>query len=504
MGQTLQQRVLVEVQQRVQEMGRTLQQRVLGEVQQRVLGEVQQRVLGECEKNMEDMVSRIVAQSMRQNGSVREPKQSKDDQLGELRSRAASLLLTMLRSGDLQGALKNACEGTLGDKALRRSIQGLKERAISSLIKAQQSGTLAGSLDRAQQEDSSLIDPERNDPSHSDSKAKLVTQETAFQDQARISLDPVLIGPSKASLHNGTTAAITIQAQVRGRQARKEVEDQKSVYIPPKAQKDESAMKKKDHLEVGSDSAKAVRMSILNAYQWASSEQGQKSSRKSSVLAESSCKSCGGSGKVKPDKQLFCSCELGVQVQISKLHSAVRWGKAVGEIQEIVKACPLHHQALQVLSKEDPKTGNTALHIAAQNGHLELVRYMLNEGVGIDPQNNVGNTPLHMSVEYELYFVTKLLIDKGANPKKKNQEGHDALLGINGTKTGSEVWNNPLSILKAADDDAEQMDFAMGEIERADPASLDKSSLAKIGMQKSKECKVNWDKARFLAVVRKL
>lgn len=56
------------------------------------------------------------------------------------------------------------------------------------------------------------------------------------------------------------------------------------------------------------------------------------------------------------------------------------------------------------------------IHIAAQNGYKEIVKLIISIGGKsvLNVQNQSGNTPLHMAVEYERYASSKALIDAGA------------------------------------------------------------------------------------------
>lgn len=74
------------------------------------------------------------------------------------------------------------------------------------------------------------------------------------------------------------------------------------------------------------------------------------------------------------------------------------------------------------LGKEvDPNRKNpdnlTPLHLAARQGHLEISRLLLEKGA--DPnrmQNTTARTPLHLAVQHQHEQVTKLLLERGANP----------------------------------------------------------------------------------------
>ena len=93
-----------------------------------------------------------------------------------------------------------------------------------------------------------------------------------------------------------------------------------------------------------------------------------------------------------------------------KIHSAVRWGKPVAELRE------LGLTDSTVAEQQDKKNGNTSLHVAAQNGHYDLVCFLVRDlNCYTDIQNKVGNTALHMGVEYDYYTINKLLVDAGAD-----------------------------------------------------------------------------------------
>jgi Ca2+-binding EF-hand superfamily protein len=189
-------------------------------------------------------------------------------------------------------------------------------------------------------------------------------------------------------------------------------------------------------------------------------------------------------------------------VLVGKIHSAVRWNKPQAEIEAATKAAGL--TMAQAVLTTDPQNGNRLLHIASQNGHFDLVKQIVELGADINFQNQKGQTALHMSVAYDLYSITKFLLDKGADQKLKNGDGHEAILGIDGNKTGPEAWDAPLTKLKDAGDDKEELENAFKALEGAAAGSVDKASLVQTGLQKKKECPKNWDHARFMAFVKKL
>lgn len=186
--------------------------------------------------------------------------------------------------------------------------------------------------------------------------------------------------------------------------------------------------------------------------------------------------------------------------KISKIHSAIRWNKSQEDLEALV--ADVGTTWVAALLAEDPKNGNHCLHIAAQNGHCSLVKFLLDKQADVNSQNGRGQTPLHMSVEYDFYFQSRVLLSFGADPKKLNTDGHLAETGLDGNKTGQQAWDNPLNILKAAGNDKEQLDFALATLEKADSAVLDKGGLVQIGMMKNRLCKENWDAPRFQAIIK--
>ncbi|KAL8664551.1 MAG: hypothetical protein Q9202_002960 [Teloschistes flavicans] len=94
---------------------------------------------------------------------------------------------------------------------------------------------------------------------------------------------------------------------------------------------------------------------------------------------------------------------------------------------------------------KDPDSGNTLLHYASANGAMDVLKYLLLPpapattgsnvhnatatspmGLNLDLQNEAGNTPLHWAAMNGHLEVVKLLVKSGADLKVQNQAGHDA------------------------------------------------------------------------------
>merc|ERR1719335_1389491 len=96
--------------------------------------------------------------------------------------------------------------------------------------------------------------------------------------------------------------------------------------------------------------------------------------------------------------------------QVRELHSAIRWNREK-DVKRMLKSLSI---GPDIARAADPGNGNTALHVAAQNGQVKIVEMLLELGVSPDAQNNAGNTPVHMSVTYNHDEVTQLLDRAGA------------------------------------------------------------------------------------------
>ena len=65
--------------------------------------------------------------------------------------------------------------------------------------------------------------------------------------------------------------------------------------------------------------------------------------------------------------------------------------------------------------------GWSALHYASTNGHLEIVRFLLDKDAYVDPESPNGTTALMMAARGGHIHIVKLLIDRGANISISNQ-----------------------------------------------------------------------------------
>ncbi|OEH80246.1 acyl-binding domain-containing protein [Cyclospora cayetanensis] len=74
--------------------------------------------------------------------------------------------------------------------------------------------------------------------------------------------------------------------------------------------------------------------------------------------------------------------------------------------------------------------GMTALHFAADRGHLDIAKMLLAHGADVNYQDDLGETPLHVAIAAEQMDMVALLRKAGANMALKNSDGDscDSLL----------------------------------------------------------------------------
>lgn len=67
--------------------------------------------------------------------------------------------------------------------------------------------------------------------------------------------------------------------------------------------------------------------------------------------------------------------------------------------------------------------GDTAIHLAAQDGYADVVEFLLDQGANPDLPDNMRNTPLHLAALYGHYQVVWLLHRAGADLNASNDLG---------------------------------------------------------------------------------
>ena len=74
--------------------------------------------------------------------------------------------------------------------------------------------------------------------------------------------------------------------------------------------------------------------------------------------------------------------------------------------------------------------GNTLLHVACQNDHLDIVEILVAHGTGINAQNNTGQTAMHFAKYYEYDEIFSYLKSMGADDSIRNHDGFTCYEGL--------------------------------------------------------------------------
>ncbi|KAF9955535.1 hypothetical protein BGZ72_003647 [Mortierella alpina] len=169
---------------------------------------------------------------------------------------------------------------------------------------------------------------------------------------------------------------------------------------------------------------------------------------------------------------------------LEELIECARYGE-LEEIQAVVQTSGL--EKAKVLLSHQGEYGKTPLHMAAANGHLDVVEYLITiiapDAVNI--QNEQGNTALHWAATNGHAKVVESLITKGnADYKLKNAAGHTAMMEAELNEREQVVaWmliNTELEEeLKEGNDDDEESDEESEEEEEENTAE-GSSSTAKV------------------------
>lgn len=112
-------------------------------------------------------------------------------------------------------------------------------------------------------------------------------------------------------------------------------------------------------------------------------------------------------------------------------------------LNSIIEKIGSNQQELQDLinNSKDP-FGNTAIHLCSKHGSWDVLDTLLDqEGVDINQENTIdGDTPLHLCVRYSHEepehgtFIAENLIEVGADPRKRNNQGKTPLDLVHSTE----------------------------------------------------------------------
>lgn len=103
--------------------------------------------------------------------------------------------------------------------------------------------------------------------------------------------------------------------------------------------------------------------------------------------------------------------------------------------QELLNAAQKGEQGVvrQIISQEPGLLevrdihGNTPLSLAAFYGHIEILKFLIESGAQLDPNDNWQNTPLNLAVWTRKSDAALILIDKGVQVNTQNDKGNTPL-----------------------------------------------------------------------------
>ena len=75
------------------------------------------------------------------------------------------------------------------------------------------------------------------------------------------------------------------------------------------------------------------------------------------------------------------------------------------------------------MTSEELRSGMTPLHLAAVNGHKEIVELLIAKGADVNAKDKFGDTPLHDAAAGGRKETAEILINKGADVNAKDKDG---------------------------------------------------------------------------------
>jgi hypothetical protein len=102
-----------------------------------------------------------------------------------------------------------------------------------------------------------------------------------------------------------------------------------------------------------------------------------------------------------------------------------RYGE-LEEMKQMLDTCSSDTERRDLAKHALPESLNTALHYAAANGHVEIIKLLLEiltHSIDIDCKNCQGSTPLHWAALNGHVECVQLLANAGANPGLQNNSG---------------------------------------------------------------------------------
>jgi ankyrin repeat protein len=111
--------------------------------------------------------------------------------------------------------------------------------------------------------------------------------------------------------------------------------------------------------------------------------------------------------------RLLQARRLSVTIKDAEMRTPLHYACYYGRLEVVQYFVNGNFDALNLLLATN-KRGNNCLHLAAQRGHLKLVKYIVSMGVNINCQNNTGHTSFHIASEKGHKDVVEWMSENGA------------------------------------------------------------------------------------------
>lgn len=124
------------------------------------------------------------------------------------------------------------------------------------------------------------------------------------------------------------------------------------------------------------------------------------------------------------DKKVNGHLAAGVNSRGSNGETALHIAAREGHI-EVCRILLLNIDGVDVNPKL--KDGRTPLHIGCERGYIDIVNMLLLCGATVNARDNLGYTPLHFAARFGRVNIVKKLLDRYADPAIVNKQGFTAL-----------------------------------------------------------------------------
>jgi ankyrin repeat protein len=117
---------------------------------------------------------------------------------------------------------------------------------------------------------------------------------------------------------------------------------------------------------------------------------------------------------------------VGSNINPNQVDDNGRTGLQIAAINGNLQIAAILIKANAHLDLKD-KLGNTALHLATDRNQVQMAQLLLDVKAAVDPENKIGMTPLMIAASRGNFEIVEALLAKGANVRKVDFTGRDAL-----------------------------------------------------------------------------